>query len=91
MVWLSLGYPDRPPVTVADGLVWALRYGGLPREGSDPEGPEWFVFRPGMGQIATLSSPDDVVLVDVAADLAAVLRRTELGEEIVELRRIVGR
>ncbi len=89
--WLSLGYPDRPPVTVADGLVWALRYGGFPREGADPEGPEWFVFRPGMGQIATLSSPDDVVLVDVAGDLAAVLRRTELDEEIVELRRIVGR
>ena len=89
--WLSLGYPDRPPVTVADGLVWALRYGGFPREGADPEGPEWFVFRPGAGQIATLSSPDDVVLVDVAGDLAAVLRRTELDEEIVELRRIMGR
>ena len=32
-----------------------------------------------------------VVLVDVADDLAAVLRRTELDEEIVELRRIRGR
>ena len=89
--WLSLGYPDRPPVTVADGLVWALRYGGFPRQGIEPDGPEWFVFQPGVGQIATLSSPDNVVLVDVAGDLAAVLRRTELGEEIVELRRIVGR
>ena len=88
---LSLGYPKHPPVTTADGLVWALRYGGLPREGSDPEGPEWFVFRPGAGQIATLSSPDDVVLFDVTGDLAAVLRRTALDEEIVELRRIVGR
>ena len=89
--WLSLGYPDRPPVTVADGLVWALRYGGFPRQGIEPDGPEWFVFRPGMGQIATLSSPDDVILLDVAGDLAAVLRRTELDEEIVELRRIAGR
>ncbi len=89
--WLSLGYPNRPPATAADGLVWALRYGGLPREGADPVGPEWFVFQPGVGQIATLSSPDDVILYDVAGDLAAVLRRTELDEEIVELRRIVGR
>ena len=89
--WLSLGYPNRPPVTAADGLVWALRYGGIPREGAEPEGPEWFVFEPGVGQIATLSSPDDVVLYDVAGDLAAVLRRTDLDEEIVELRRIVGR
>ena len=89
--WLSLGIPKRPPVTAADGLVWALRYGGHPREGAAPDGPEWFVFRPGTGQIATLSSPDDVILLDVAGDLAAVLRMTELDEEIVELRRIVGR
>ncbi len=89
--WLSLGYPNRPPMTVADGLVWALRYGGLPREDADPDGPEWFVFKPGVGQIAALSSPDDVILYDVVGDLAAVLRRTELEEEIVELRRIVGR
>ena len=71
---LSLGYPNHPPITAADGLVWALRYGGFPRQGIEPEGPEWFVFRPGTGQIATLSSPDDVVLFDVAGDLAAVLR-----------------
>ena len=88
---LSLGYPNHPPITAADGLVWALRYGGFPRQGIEPEGPEWFVFQPGAGQVATLSSPDDVVLFDVAGDLAAVLRRTELGEEIVELRQIVGR
>ncbi len=89
--WLSLGFPNRPPVTVADGLVWALRYGGIPREGAEPDGPEWFVFEVGKGQIATLSSPDDVILLDVAGDVAAVLRRTDLDEEIVELRRIVGR
>jgi len=89
--WLSLGFPNRPPITAADGLGWALRYGGIPREDGDPDGPEWFVFQPGVGQIATLSSPDDVILYDVAGDLAAVLRRTELDEEIVELRRIVGR
>lgn len=89
--WLSLGYPNRPPVSVADGLVWALRYGGIPREGAEPDGPEWFVFEVGKRQIATLSSPDDVILLDVAGDLAAVLRRTDLDEEIVELRRIVGR
>ncbi len=89
--WLSLGYPNRPPATVADGLVWVLRYGGIPREGADPHGPEWFVFEVGVGQIAALSSPDDVVLLDVAGDLAAILRRTDLDEEIVELRRIVGR
>ncbi len=88
---LSLSAPDHRPVTVADGLVWGLRYGGIPRAGAEPDGPEWFVFEVGVGQIATLSSPDDVVLVDVAGDLAAVLRHTELDEEIVELRRIVGR
>ena len=88
---LSLSTPNHHPVTAADGLVWALRYGGLPRERADDEGLEWYVLRPGTGQIATLSSPDDVALVDVAGDLAAVLRRTELDEEIVELRRIVGR
>lgn len=89
--WFSLVRPDHRPVTVADGLVWALRYGGIPREDGGTDGPEWFVFEVGEGQIATLSSPDNVVLVDVAGDLAAVVRRTELDEEIVELRRIVGR
>lgn len=89
--WLSLPAPDHSPITVADGLVWALRYGGIPRKGGDPDGPEWFVFKPGVGQIATLSSPDNVVLVDVAGDVAAVVRHTALDEEIVELRRIVGR
>lgn len=89
--WLSLVSPNHSPMTTADGLVWALRYGGLPREDGGMDGPEWFVFQPGVGQIATLSSPDNVVLVDVAGDLAAVLRRTDLDEEIVELRRIVGR
>ena len=88
---LSLSTPDHRPVTVADGLVWALRYGGLPREDGGTDGPEWFVFEVGEGQIATLSAPDDVVLYDVAGDLAAVLRRTELDEEIVELRRVSGR
>ena len=89
--WLSLMSPHHSPMTAADGLVWALRYGGLPREDGGVDGPEWFVLKPGVGQIATLSSPDNVVLVDVAGDLAAVVRRTELDEEIVELRRIVGR
>ncbi len=89
--WFSLLSPHHPPMTVADGLVWALRYGGLPREDGGADGPEWFVFEVGEGQIAALSSPDDVVLYDVAGDLAAVLRRTELDEEIVELRTIVGR
>ena len=89
--WLSLVSPHHSPMTAADGLVWALRYGGLPREDGGVDGPEWFVLKPGVGQIATLSSPDNVVLVDVAGDLAAVVRRTDLDEEIVELRRIVGR
>jgi len=89
--WLSLMSPHHSPMTTADGLVWALRYGGLPREDGGMDGPEWFVFQPGVGQIATLSSPDNVVLVDVAGDLAAVIRRTDLDEEIVELRRIDGR
>ncbi|MYB07706.1 MAG: hypothetical protein F4Y24_15295 [Gemmatimonadetes bacterium] len=89
--WLSLMSPHHSPMTTADGLVWALRYGGLPREDGDMDGPEWFVLQPGVGQIATLSSPDNVVLVDVAGEMAAVIRRTDLGEEIVELRRIVGR
>jgi len=89
---LSLARPHHPPVAAADGLVWALRYGGIPREGAEePDGTEWYVFQPGIGQIATLTSPDVVILVDVAGDLAAVVRHTELNEEIVELRRIVGR
>jgi len=89
--WLSLGYPNRPPVTAADGLVWALRYGGIPRQGAEPYGPEWFAFEVGTGQIATLSSPDDVILYDAAGALAAALRRTALHEETVCSRRIVGR
>lgn len=89
--WLSLMSPHHSPMMTADGLVWALRYGGLPREDGGIDGPEWFVLQPGVGQIATLSSPDNAVLVDVAGDLAAVIRRTQLGEEIVELRRILGR
>ena len=32
-----------------------------------------------------------VRLLDLTGDLAAVLRKTELGEEVVELRRVLGR
>ena len=81
----------RPPLIVADRLVFALQYGGIEPTASEIAGPEWFVFRPDEGYTATLTSPDDVRLLDLAGDLAAVLRRTELGEEVVELRRILGR
>ena len=90
--WLALEPgARRPPLIVADGLVFALRYGGIESTAGEVTGPEWFVFRPGEGHAATLTSPDDVRLLDLAGDLAAVLRKTELGEEVVELRRVVGR
>ena len=81
----------RPPLIVADGFVYALRYGGIASAGGGIAGPEWFVFRPDEGHVATLTSPDDVRLLDLKGDLAAVLRKTELGEEVVELRRVLGR
>jgi hypothetical protein len=90
--WLSVERGDtRPPLIVADGFVFALRYGGMQTASADVAGPEWFVFRPGGGHVATLTSSDDVRLLDLRGDLAAVLRKTELGEEVVELRRILGR
>ena len=90
--WLTLERGDhRPPLIVADGFVFALRYGGIESASGEIAGPEWFVFRPGEGHVATLTSPDDVRLLDLKGDLAAVLRKTELGEEVVELRRVLGR
>lgn len=90
--WLSVGQGDtRPPLIVADGFVFALLYGGMQTATGDVAGPEWFVFRPGDGHVATLTSSDDVRLLDIRGDLAAVLRKTELGEEVVELRRVLGR
>ena len=90
--WLSVEPGGtRPPLIVADGSVFALLYGGLQTASGNVAGPEWFVFRPGEGHVATLTSSDDVRLLDLRGDLAAVLRKTELGEEVVELRRIVGR
>ncbi|MYJ12261.1 MAG: hypothetical protein F4086_18300 [Gemmatimonadetes bacterium] len=90
--WLALEPgARRPPLIVADGLVFALRYGGIEPSAGRIAGPEWFVFRPEEGHAATLTSPDDVRLFDLAGDLAAVLRKTELGEEVVELRRVLGR
>lgn len=90
--WLSVEPGDRrPPLIVADGLVLALRYGGIESNLDGVAKSEWFVFRPGEGQVASLTSPDDVRLLDLRGDLAAVLRRTEFGEEVVELRRVLGR
>jgi len=90
--WLALEPgARRPPLIVADGLVFALRYGGTESPAAGIAGPEWFVFRPGEGHAAILTSPDDVRLLGLVGDLAAVLRKTELGEEIVELRRVHGR
>ena len=90
--WLALE-PGvrRPPLIAVDGLVFALRYGGTESVAGGIAAPEWFVFRPDEGHVATLTSPDDVRLLDLAGDLAAVLRTTELGEEVVELRRVDGR
>ena len=82
---------SRPPLIVADGFVFALRYGGIESGGGEIANPEWFVFRPGEGHVATLTSPDDVRLLDLTGDVAAVVRKTELGEEVVELRRVLGR
>ena len=89
--WFTLERADRPPLIVADGFVFALRYGGIESGSGEIAGPEWFVFRPGEGHVATLTSPDDVRLLDLKGDLAAVVRKTELGEEVVELRRVLGR
>lgn len=91
--WLAVQPGDRrPPLIVADGHVFALRYGGIESStAGEFTSPEWFVFRPGEGHVATLTSRDDVRLLDLAGDLAAVLRKTELGEEVVELRRVDGR
>ena len=89
--WFTLERADRPPLIVADGFVFALRYGGIESGSGEIAGPEWFVFRPGEGHVATLTSPDDVRLLDLTGDLAAVVRKTELGEEVVELRRVLGR
>lgn len=89
--WLALEPGDRrPPLIIADGLVFALRYGGTESPAGGITGPEWFVFSPGKGHAATLTSPDDVRLLDLMGNLAAVLRKTELGEEVVELRRVLG-
>ena len=89
--WFTLERADRPPLIVADGFVFALRYGGIESASGEVAGPEWFVFRPGEGHVATLTSRDDVRLLDLTGDLAAVVRKTELGEEVVELRRVLGR
>ena len=89
--WFTLERAHRPPLIVADGFVFALRYGGIESGSGEIAGPEWFVFRPGEGHVATLTSPDDVRLLDLTGDLAAVVRKTELGEEVVELRRVLGR
>ena len=89
--WFTLERAHRPPLIVADGFVFALRYGGIESGSGEIAGPEWFVFRPGEGHVATLTSRDDVRLLDLKGDLAAVVRKTELGEEVVELRRVLGR
>ena len=90
--WLRSERGDyRPPLIMADGFVFALRYGGIESARGEIAGPEWFVFRPGEGHVATLTSPDDVRLLDLKGDLAAVVRKTDLGEEVVELRRVLGR
>lgn len=79
--WAS--WDRRPFLTARDSVIWVLEYGGL----SD-RGPTWMIFDlESARQTGELSSADDVELWDVAGDLAGVLYRTELGEEIVELRR----
>ena len=89
--WFTLERTHRPPLIVADGFVFALRYGGIESGSGEVAGPEWFVFRPGEGHVATLTSADDVRLLDLTGDVAAVVRKTELGEEVMELRRVLGR
>ena len=79
--WAS--WDRRPFLTARDSVIWVLEYGGL-----SELGPTWMIFDlESARQTGELSSADDVELWDVAGDLAGVLYRTELGEEIVELRR----
>jgi hypothetical protein len=79
--WAS--WDRRPLLTARDSEIWVLKYGGL-----SELGPTWMIFDlESARQTGELSSADDVELWDVAGDLAGVLYRTELDEEIVELRR----
>lgn len=79
--WAS--WTPRQILTAADGDLWALQYGGL-----STAGPEWIVYRAGIGQVGTATAPDDVVLYDVSDILAAVVKLGEYREEVVELRRV---
>ena len=55
--WLRLERGDhRPPLIVGDGFVFALRYGGIESASGEIAGPEWFVFRPGEGHVASAPS-----------------------------------
>lgn len=88
--WATLGRV-RAPLVSADGLLWALRYGGVSADEVGEGGAQWLVFDPARGQVATLVSDGAVELLDVNAEFAVVLRRRALGQQIVELRRILNR
>ena len=76
-------------VLVVGEDVWLERYAPEAAHGRAEE-PEWVVVSPKDGALrATLKLGRGMELLAANADLAAVLTTTELGEEIVQVRRVL--
>ena len=76
-------------VLVVGDDVWLERYAPEAAHGGAEE-PEWIVVSPADGALrATLKLDRGLELLAATADLAAVLTTTELGEEIVQVRRVL--
>ena len=81
----ALAPPIRQLVHVGED-VWLQKFGG----GQETEATEWVVVDPSGGNVrATASLDAEVELLGGSDSLAVVLVRTELDEEIVQVRRIL--
>ncbi|WP_420461636.1 hypothetical protein [Candidatus Palauibacter sp.] len=70
--------------TTGLGAIWVLDYGGV-RDST----PTWTVYSPEGTQVMRVRSPDEVSVLAVDGDIAAVLAWNEFDVQTIEVRRIL--
>ena len=78
-------YPYHSHIRELNGLIWVRQY----RWWESP-GERWTLYSKEGGRVGEVTSSEHLWVAAADGDVVAVLCRDELGEEMVELRRLVG-
>lgn len=78
-------YPYHNDILDLNGLIWVRQYDYLRSPGE-----RWTLYSKEGERVGEVASSENLLVFAADGDVVAVLRRNELGVEMVELRRLVG-